>query len=1209
MYRKKGVWEVGEMRSKHSWVFVASLVMLFLLTFAVSGRAQVLYGSLTGNVTDPSGAAVPNANVQALDVARNILHETTTDGDGVYRFPELLMSTYKVTVSMTNFATAEVNDVHVAINSVRRVDVQLKVATAVEKVVVTGAPPELQTDRADVHTDLQARQIEDLPILTSAGRNVQALFKLVPGFGMVTEGVSSDGGNPQRTMTGNVNGFSMQANVTRIDGSLNTYMWLPFNSAYVPPAEGIQTVNVVTNSYDAEQGTSGGANTSILTKSGTNGLHGSAFEYHTDDKLKALNAFQTVGTTKPKVVFNQYGGSIGGPIKKNKLFFFGDWEGTKRRLAASAPKTVINPAGIFVGGNINGNVDLSAAIPAGTDCNATPVAGCIFDPTTGNAAGDGRTAFPGNIIPAARISSAAKTMLGRITAANFIAGVPQGATANSNYLAGGALEMNRDTVDGKVDYVPSDRFKVFGRYSISMTKYFDPPALGLAMGGASGGGQVGIAPGRTQNVGLGGSYTLSPRAVIDINAGYTRMRLGAQYDPDLNLGTFGVTTLGIPGTNGTQFLQMGTPAFIVTNWNSMGNSDTGNPFLFRDNQYVANSNLSWIRGAHDMRFGIEYTRNGMNHFQPQGGAFQTPRGSFRFTGDVTALHLGPATNKTNSLAQFLLGLPNEVGKAVQNVNPNSLRWSTWSLYARDRWQITSKLTLTYGLRWEFYPMATADHGGVKLFDPTTGNVLIGGNGSVPLDDGVKVGAGSFLPRLGLAYRFTNKTVVRVGYGISADANNWRFFRNNYPATTNSDVNAGSSFAPAASLTAGDITPALLAVFPGLTAGIPTVALPDISSGIIPLPNNVGVGGATVPFNFHRGYVHTYNLSVQREIAGFVAEVAYIGTRGIHMLTNENINAGPIGSAASCDVPAHANPCSNANPTLLTTRVLWPVANRNWGDLNALAQDKPSYYDALQTKLMRRFSGGSSIGVVYTFSKAINYDDNEEVSGTFGVNGGFLFWAYPAYQERNKAVASFDRTHNLHFFGLYELPFGRGKRWAQHGAASAIAGGWQFNWVLDRLSGNPLTLTAPAGNLNAPGNLQTPDQIAFLQILGNVGPQPGTPGHATCALTDMTCHYFNPLSFATPPSTRFGNVGRNTVRGPGFFNLDISLFRDFRITERLKFQVRTEAFGVTNTPHLNNPNTDISNVNFGVITGTLNLAGRGSGTGGERVLYFAGKFTF
>jgi hypothetical protein len=483
-------------------------------------------------------------------------------------------------------------------------------------------------------------------------------------------------------------------------------------------------------------------------------------------------------------------------------------------------------------------------------------------------------------------------------------------------------------------------------------------------------------------------------------------------------------------------------------------------------------------------------------------------------------------------------------------------------------------------------MAISDHGGVKLFDPSTGNVYIGGHGSEPMDDGVNVGHGQLLPRVGIAYRLGSKTVVRTGYGMSADSNNWRFFRNNYPATTNSDVPSTTSFYPTASLTGETLVP-----YPGLTAGIPVVAIPDISSGVVPLPTNVAPG-YTVPFNFRRGYIHSYNLTLQREFAGFVADAAYVGARGIRMLTYEDINAAPINGGS-------------------TGRVLYPL----WKNSNTFADMSPDanmYYDGLQTKLTRRFSGASSIGLVYTFSKAINWQDNEELATIFGGQGGLLFWNYPAYRNRNKAVATFDRTHNLELYGVYELPFGRTKRWAQYGIANKLAGGWQLNWLLSRLSGYPFSLIGGGAQVNAPGNTQTADQIGPTRYLGGIGPAPVTGMSVSCAPTDMSCHYFDPTSFQAVPGSqiRFGTTGRNLLRGPGFFDLDASLFRDFRLTERLKLELRAEMFGATNTPHYALPGVDPTAAStFGVITSTFNTAQRGTGTGGERQSWFTARFVF
>jgi hypothetical protein len=1141
------------------------LLLGFFLSTGLA-KAQVLYGSLTGNVTDPSKAALPSAHVEALNMKTGVAREATADSSGIYLFRELQPGVYKVTVSAPNFGAKAVENVRVDANTESRVDVELAVATQSSNVTVVDAEPLLQTDRADVHTQLEAAQIENLPITSSEGRSFQSLYRIIPGFTPPTE-MNSAAGNPQRSMTSNVNGGSSQGNSTRIDGATDTYTWLPANVAYVPPADAIESVNIVTNSFDAEQGMAGGAAINVITKTGTNEFHGSAHEFHTDQALAAESYFTQVGPfRKPKNILNQFGGTFGGPIKHNKLFFFGDWETTRQRQNATRGFTVANPAAIF---DSSGNV------------NFTGTGTTVYDPNTGNADGTGRTPFPNDTIPANRIDPAALTMLQRVATKGFLNN--SGLTATNNYVANNTAQFNRDDFDGKVNYTPTQKLMIFGKYSLSKSFIFDPPALGPAEGDATNGGQLGNAFSRIQSVGIGGSYTINSHMLLDANVGYTRQRINAQ-STDLSLGAFGLNTLHIPGTNGPQFLEGGIPAFQISGgFANMGNPNTGNPFLFRDNQYVVDSNLGWTKGRHDLRFGFEYDRSGINHFQPQGGAFQTARGSFRFTGGVTALSGGPKqANSFNSIAQFLLGLPDEVGTAVQNIIPNSLRFKNWDWYARDRWQINSKLTLTYGLRWEYYPFATADHSGARVFDPATGNVIIGGRGGVPTDDGVDVGTGQFDPRIGIAYRITAKTVVRAGYGISSDPNNFRFLRNAFPSVTISDFTgnsvfgkATSGFAPAASLTGETLAP-----YPGLVAGITPIPLPDISTGMVPLPNNLGT--TTVPLKFRRGYFESYNLIVQREFAGFVAEAGYVGTRGVRPLTNMNINAAPISGG-------------NAG------RELNAALGHTWSDINSLTPFKNSYYDSLQTKLTRRFGGSSMIGTVYTFSKAEDYEDSEELN--------FLLFPFPAYWPKNKALAGFDRTHNFALYGAYELPFGRNKRWAKHGFAGAVAGGWQFNWLMSAISGTPVTITGGGPSFNAPGNTETADLVGPVHVNGGIGPRPGQ----TCFDTNPACDYFTISSFAPVPAgqARFGNTGRNVpyLRGPGIFNLDASIFRNFRLTERLTFQFRTEWFSLTNTPHFSNPTVNNAqtigqaNSNFGEITSTL------ANNSGARQIWFGGVLTF
>jgi hypothetical protein len=416
--------------------------------------------------------------------------------------------------------------------------------------------------------------------------------------------------------------------------------------------------------------------------------------------------------------------------------------------------------------------------------------------------------------------------------------------------------------------------------------------------------------------------------------------------------------------------------------------------------------------------------------------------------------------------------------------------------------------------------------------------------------------------------------------MNADSNNWRFLRNAYPADTisnfvsNTYPQAGiSSFAPGGTLTG------LNAVGPYsyLPIGITLLPLPNISSGKIPLPNNTGT--TTIPLDFRRGYIHSYNLTVEQDIHSFIFSAAYVGARSIRPLTNMNVNAAPAGGGQA-------------------GRILNSTHGGNWTDINQLTPFGNSYYDALQSKLTRRFGNGSVAGLVYTWSKTINFEDNEEINA--------ILRPYPTYLAYNRAVAGFDRASNFQAYAVYQLPFGRGQQWATSGVASAIAGGWKIGGAASALTGMPFTVTDSNGNtLNAPGNTQTPNIISQIHVLkGKPNPIPGN-----CA--DDSCKYFNVEAFqhvATPGV--FGNAGRNIIRGPGFFELDMSLYRTFRITERLHFEFEANAIGVTNTPHFGNPTSDINNSNFGKITGSLATTNTSlGGSGGEREFLFGGKLTF
>ena len=1171
------------------------LSFIFVLALCLTARpahAQVLYGTLTGNVTDPSGAVLPGAKVHVVNLGTGIAAEQTTGRDGVYRFTDLLAGQYKVTISADKFAPAVFESIGIEVSTVRRIDASLKVGTEATNVTVTTEPPVLQTDQADVHTDISAREVEGLPDMGSQGRNFQSLLKLIPGAGLVAE-TNSLSGNPQRAINTNVNGQSNQSVNTRIDGAQDLYPWLPANVAYVPPADSIQEVHVVTNSFDAEQGMAGGAAVNVQIKSGTNSYHGTADWFHTDQNFAAKNYFSTSQPLNRNNQ-NQFGGTFGGPIRHDKLFFFGDYERTTQRQKAGPDNRTL-PIAQMVQGDFRGltYVDSSskATVPVG-----------IYDPATGLANGTGKQIIScngvQNVICPNRIDPASAAMI-KLLAPSLAQLTPQ-ATNMGNFFGSGTALFNRDNADIKVNYVPTDKSTLFGRYSLSRSLVFDPPLFGDAGGDATNGGQLGNAPGLVQSVGLGATHTFSPTMLLDWNFGYTRQRLGATFD----LGSpRGLNDLKIPGTNGAGVpgntgaagdLYNGLPSFQLFltpggSTTNFGNPNTGNPFLFRDDQFVSGANLTWIRGRHSLRGGVEWNHTLLNHFQPQGGTFQTPRGTFQFTGNVTSQGgvAAPSDSWFNAWADFLLGLPTQTGKASQLFNPIALRWSQWASYVQDRWQVGQRLTLTLGVRWEYYPFGYSDHDtGLRWLNPATGNVLIGGNGSVPKDDTIDVGSGQFLPRIGVAYRLGENTAIRAGYGMSADPNNWRYFRNAYPSAliVSNTLASSSTFIPMASLTGLNGT-GLGSGSYSVPAGITLLPVPDLSSGVIPLPTNAST--TTIPNPFHRGYNNSYNFMLEQEWAGFVLETGYVGSYMVRPLVNMNLNAGPPGP--SCLSPAPT--CGGANGGLISNA----LGKTYTGTINGLVPFKNSRYDSLQTKLTRRFKQGTTAGFVWTWSKAMDYEDNEELNS--------LAFPFPSVWQKNYAPAGFDRTDNVKIYGLFRLPFGKGQEWMQSGIGNWLLGGWQFSPVVSYLTGLPFTVNASGSSLNANGSQQTANQVGSFRYIG------GTPLPSGSSCPNFSCNFFDPTAFAAPTGAVYGNTNRNQFRGPSYFEMDASLSREFRMTERFGLQLRADAFSLTNTPHFANPNSTCCGTTFGRITSTLSPGGFFGPDPGTRSLWLGARLTF
>src|SRR5262245_36266376 len=487
-----------------SWVLILTIVML--ATFG-GAEAQVLYGSLTGNVTDPTGAVVSGAKVEVLNVSTGVAKTAVTDERGGFLFSDLQAGVYKVTVTAANFKGLLQENIKIDANTTRRLDAEMQVGDVTATVQISSDTQALQTERPDVNITQSARKINNLPLFGSVGRNYQTLIQLIPGTsrsqGFVGNGSgeeNSAAGNPQRSISYNVNGVSRLQNNTRIDGSSVIYPWLPTNTVYVPPAESIQEVNIVTNAFDAEQGLAGGAAVNVTIKTGGNQLHGVGWGFDTNSAFLSRRFFQPANQTKiPKNILAQFGYALSGPVYlpkifngKNKLFFFTDLERTTQRNAAGGTATV---APAILRPDANGNV------------NFTGTGITVYDPLS-NPNPALRTPFLNNTIPAGRIDLAANELIKRLP-------TPILPSLTNNFPTTGVGEFNRTNIDTKINYESGGKITLFGRYSISPTIIIDPPIFGEISGPALNGGQLGTAPGRIQVVGFGGTYTFSPNLVLD----------------------------------------------------------------------------------------------------------------------------------------------------------------------------------------------------------------------------------------------------------------------------------------------------------------------------------------------------------------------------------------------------------------------------------------------------------------------------------------------------------------------------------------------------------------------------------------------------------------------------------------------------------------------------------------------------------------------
>ena len=1228
-------------RIYHLTLRVALALFCALAFCGPAARAQVIYGSITGNVTDKAGAVIADATVIVTNQATAETRSTTTNSSGEYRVVDLAPAMYTVSIKASSaFAAFVEKNVPIEVTRESRVDATLPAATVTTTVTVDTAPPMLETDSAEVNHEITKEQIADLPITSSQGRNFQTLYTMIPGAAAVQE-QNSIGGNPARAMSVNINGVSYNTNTTRIDGAVNDYGWLPYLLAYLPPADAIESVNVVTNSFNAEQGVAGGASIAITLKGGTNQYHGSAWEYYQDAGINARTYTATQASlisvadptgAVPKNVFNEFGANFGGPVfipkvyeGKNKLFFFENFERISRRSLVTPLETV--PTSAMLNGDFSAQTlttlydpqpgGTGAYLPVGSRPTFLSEYGC-------------------NCIPTSRQSTPAMKMLALLQPTAAKVGTPTASQLSSqlanDYTAIGTIAYNRITNDSKISYNPSDKTSIFGRYSIEPYDLTDPQLFGAAGGSAIDGGQPGQNAGRIQNVGLGASHVITPSLVADWDFGYTRQVTGAQSSIDIADGDFGLNTLGIPGTNGIGPNYVGQPYFAMTGFASIGNSDGANPFLFRDNQFTTDVNLSWTKGRHATKYGFTYYHFDLNHFQPSvGSGVSNPRGGFMFQGSLTSNT--STVTAYNGLADFLLGIPNNgtgiaVAKNEQLYNPNSLRWTELAGYAQDQWSITPKLTLNYGVRYEYYPAPYTDKHGTFRLDPTlpqTANIEVGGVGGNPENAGINVGLGQFSPRLGIAYRLDEKTVLRTGGGMTTDPESYRFLRDQYPSEI-AQAYVGSGAGTVSTDGNGNTLT--------LTTGIPIAATPAIVNGFTSLPLTIGTN--TTPANVHRGYIESWNVFIQRDLGhDYVANVGYVGTHAVRQFSDVTLNAAPLPSGATTCMPnAQYNPSSgltgacsfNANQ-LINQQHCNATTGYVCYNTGGITMNEPLFsaeYSALQAQLSRHASRQFQYGINYTWSHAFDDADNGAGSGSSGPA-----YADPAYFNLNRAQSGYDRTNNLQIFGLYHLPFGAGQTFANHGLASAILGGFQITGGLSHISGAPFTVSPSTSAINANGETEYAELVAPYHQLGGHNRTPCISA-GTCPSNAVSAGlpWFDPASFANPTepqytnpllpgyiscsvpscmvSPNFGNTRRNEFRGPGVTNVNASVSRSFKLYRESDFQVRIEAFNLVNHAELvSNPSVTVGGGTFGYITGFA----LGNNASPTRSVQFSGRISF
>ncbi len=946
----------------------------------------------------------------------------------------------------------------------------------------------------------------------------------------------------------------------------------------VPPAAAIQNVDITTNNFEAEFGRAVGAVVNVTLKSGTNSFHGSAFENVENNGVNARNYFAKA--PNGRLVYNYTGGSIGGPIVKDKLFFFGDF------LRVSDHESSTTNTTIPFYNVTNGNLNLSGYKGQVYNPNTGQTATCSNPSATGAVCGTGRTAFAGNLIPLTNpgISPIALTVLQMIDAqarnpainlasAAYIAG-----TQTNNFSQNLPFSKDSTSYDIKSDYTISPKDHLSGRFSHQTTNTFQAPTFGAFLGGPAGGGFE--ATGVASAYSTGGNYdhVFSPTLFTEARIGVAHLRNSAT---QTDYGTNDARTLGIPGNgpNGTNnvITSSGQVAFQVSNFGGNGELGTGNPLI------GYSPSLPWLRAESNIDFANNWTKILGNHTLKAGADIRRVRddllqgnnnaaaGTFYFGENQTsepgaAAFNGSVTGQANDIASVLFNTPYQVGQDTNSTFP-AYRQTWLFFFVSDKWQATPKLTLDIGLRYELYPPATPRKaGGFVNYNPANNQLVQAGVDGNPSNLGMATDYKNYAPRLGAAYRASETTVIRAGFGVSYVPFVDNSYAYNYPIKTSTFYTNTPTYGPALNPAGGVVN---------FNTGIPATPTAAFSSaGTLTesaANGTIGLANLYIPLNFRNAYVTSWNAVVQQALPGDSSlQIAYVANHGTRIDVAQNIN----------------------QPTTYGQSAAFDPFNVAFGKTAAVTEYFLGYstnYESLQVQFNRRFTKGLGFTSALTWGKAQNYQTGAQ-------DGGLLFWSGPVH--RNYNLADFDRTLNYEQTITYELPAGKGHRYFSSGIASYVLGGWRTSAIVSALSGLPFTITSTS---TTPGTTQTANQTGTYQVTHN------TVGGNTASYPT----WFNTASFVAAPTGIIGGTQRNQFRGPGYFADNLSIFKVFPIYhERVSLTTRADAFNLSNTPAFGLPGSTVGSSTFGQITSTLGSGtGNVNGVGGPRVLQASAKITF